>query len=170
MVIGVSLLCGCEMTSIEGDEDAVLGLSDQVFPYPGDETGSIRRNMAVIRRGQSRDALVLEAPVNLRAPLGALSSNTRLTAWATPVFNIGDGIQLDVLVATEDGSRLMESRYFDSGRRSEDRAWVPISIPLDLGAESKWLELRVSGGPQGDLVGDWLALADLRFSADDNPR
>jgi hypothetical protein len=41
-----------------------------------------------------------------------------------------------------------------------DRSWIPISVPFGLGGGGDGvLKIAISGGPQGDLVADWLALA-----------
>jgi len=172
IVTGLSLMYGCGSAGEAGDtnaDSAHVDLSDQFNRQPGDAdadsgAGWFRRSMTVIRKGQRREALVMVAPIRLRAPLGGVGGDARLVGLATPVFNIGDGVQLDVLLATDREHRLIGSRFFDSGRRSEDREWIPLSFPLTLGETTEWLELRVSGGPQGDLVGDWLALSDLRLS------
>jgi hypothetical protein len=85
-----------------------------------------------------------------------------LEGWATPVFNIGDGIQLDLFLSRYGERHRVGERYFDSGRKAEDRDWVAIAFPLDL-RENDQLEISISGGPQGDLVADWLALSSLRL-------
>ena len=104
------------------------------------------------------------APIRLRAPLDGAMEYIRMEGLATPVFNLGDGFQLDFLLVTDEKSRVIESRYFDPGRRAKDREWIPFSIPLIPRDREEWLEVRVSGGPQGDLVADWLAIAEPRLS------
>ncbi len=132
--------------------------------------GSFTRHFRVVRNGVAHDAMVLEAPVTIRLALAAPAPGAVLECTSTPVFNIGDGMQLDVLLGEGGRRRVIFSRYYDAGRRLEDRAWIPLSIPLELQASpgDAELEIRVSGGPQGDLVADWLALSMVRIVQ--NPR
>jgi len=122
---------------------------------------NINRNLSVIRKGLRRNALVLVAPVSVRVPLAGTSGGLVLEGIATPVFNIGDGIQMDLYLNHGGKRRLIGNRYFDSARRAEDRDWIPFSFQLDPG-KNDHLEITVSAGPQGDLVADWLALSSLR--------
>ncbi len=126
--------------------------------------GSFTPHFKVVRNGIARDAMVLEAPVTIRATLDGVSRGAVLECLSTPVFNIGDGMQMDVFLSEEGRQRAIFSRYYDAGRRMEDRAWIRLSIPLDLESSQAQaqLEIRVSGGPQGDLVADWLALSMVR--------
>jgi hypothetical protein len=169
----VTLMCGCGLADEGQDmktDPAFIDLSEQFERYPGDveadnsTAGSFQRDVTVTRKGKRLEALVMIAPIRLRAPLDGTMENIRLEGLATPVFNIGDGFQLDFLLATDEKSRVIESRFFDAGRRREDREWIPFSIPLNRGDREEWLEVRVSSGPQGDLVADWLAMAELRLS------
>jgi hypothetical protein len=116
----------------------------------------------VIRKGLRKNALALVAPVSVRAPLSGASGKRILEGWATPVFNIGDGIQMDLFLTRAGARHLILGRYFDAGRAFGDRAWIPISIPIDIN-ENDQLEIVISAGPQGDLVADWLALSGLRL-------
>ncbi len=126
---------------------------------------SFDRHSLVVRRGRQMDAMVLVAPVTIAASLTGVSGGQLLECLATPVFNTGDGIQMDIYLKTGAGEKKVYSRYFDAGRIASDRDWVPLSVPLDLGREaSAELSIRVSGGPQGDLVGDWLALSSFRLT------
>ncbi len=126
--------------------------------------GSFTPHFKVVRNGIARDSLVLEAPVTIRAELDGIAEGATLEFQSTPVFNVGDGMELEVFITTDGKRRSVYSRYYDAGRKSEDRAWIPVSIPLGPGASSAGgrLEFRVSGGPQGDLVADWLALSMVR--------
>jgi hypothetical protein len=55
-------------------------------------------------------------------------------------------------------------RYFDAGRRAEDRDWIPLAIPFKAGPRpDNELIIAISGGPQDDLSADWLALSGLRL-------
>jgi hypothetical protein len=125
---------------------------------------SMELRMQVLRNGTRRDALVLIAPAVVRASLAGVSGRVIVQALATPVFNIGDGLQMDVSLTEGPRVTRIFSRYFDAGRKAADRAWVPLAIPVDLGNSSNAeLSIAVSAGPQGDLVGDWLALSALRL-------
>ena len=127
--------------------------------------GSFDRHVSVVRRGVRLDAMVLVAPVTIRAPLAGYAGSLTLDCVAAPVFNVGDGMQMDVLLRTGGDDHLLYTRYFDAGRRAEDRAWVPLSIPLEVADASRSeLVIMVSGGPQGDLIADWLALASIRLT------
>jgi hypothetical protein len=73
------------------------------------------------------------------------------------VFNIGDGVQMNVFLRRSGIRILVGSRYFDPGRNAEDRSWIPVSIALEVN-EGDLIEIEASAGPQGDLTADWLAL------------
>ncbi|MDM7994135.1 MAG: hypothetical protein QUT30_00460 [Acidobacteriota bacterium] len=122
----------------------------------------MNRNLAVVRKGLRKDTLTLVAPVSVQAVLPDASGKMMLEGLATPVFNIGDGIEMNLFLIRSGARRPIGRRYFDSGRRAEDRAWIPIAFPVDLHAGDT-LEIDVSAGPQGDLVADWLALSELRL-------
>jgi hypothetical protein len=126
------------------------------------QNGNINHDVSVTRKGLRKNALALVAPVSVRAPLTGASGKQILEGWATPVFNIGDGIQMDLFLTRAGARHLLMSRYFDAGRKFGDRAWVPISIPIDIN-ENDQLEIVISAGPQGDLVADWLALSGFRL-------
>lgn len=119
------------------------------------------RFLPVTRRGKRRDALVVIAPSTVKIALRGISGAVSLRGWIAPVFNVGDGIQLDVKLTDSEQPRTLHSRRFDPARSAADRDWIPMDVDLNLdrGAACD-LEISVSAGPQGDLVGDWLALAD----------
>jgi hypothetical protein len=123
------------------------------------------RHERVVRNGLARDAMLLVAPVTIRAPLDGISGSAVLAGFSAPVYNVGDGLQMYILLLGNGSERVIYSRYYDGGRRLEDRAWIAFEIPLDLGdrPDDYQLEIRVSGGPQGDLVADWLALSAMRI-------
>jgi hypothetical protein len=125
---------------------------------------ALRRHLLVKRKGRVEDATVLVAPVSVRVDLAGFSGRFIFKMLATPVFNVGDGMQMDLLVATAGNPRQVFTRYFDAGRKSADRDWIPVEIPLALaGTDKAFLEIRISGGPQGDLVADWLAVAKVQM-------
>jgi hypothetical protein len=162
IAIGTSLVfSGCAKTA-EVQQRAAEGtdLIDRLSPVAPD--ANISRNASVVRNGLHKDALILVAPVSVRASLRGSSGRMMLVGLATPMFNIGDGIQMDLYLSGAGERRLIGNRYFDAGRRAEDRNWIPIAFPVDLGQEDQ-LEIKISAGPQGDLVADWLALSSLRL-------
>ena len=125
---------------------------------------SVRRREWVVRRGRGLVTTTLLAPVVVRAGLAGLSGRFTLKLLASPTFNVGDGVQLEVLAGGAGGLRPVCSRYFDAGRLAGDRDWIPLEGPLSLsGAADAYLEIRVSAGPEGDLDADWLALAEARI-------
>jgi hypothetical protein len=126
---------------------------------------SLRRHEWVTRRGRRMDTTTLLAPVAIRASLAGLSGRFTLKLLASPLFNVGDGVQMEVLAGSADACRQVCSRYFDPGRLAGDRDWIPLEIPVDLsGAEDSYLEIRVLAGPQGNFDADWLALAEVRIA------
>jgi hypothetical protein len=127
---------------------------------------SFQQHTVVVRNGRQEDATILVAPITVRANLAGYHGALRLRLLATPVFNIGDGIQMDVfLVNGSDRTRIC-SRYFDAGRNAADRQWIAMEVPLDFwNRQDSQVEVQVSGGPQGDLVADWLAIAEVRIES-----
>jgi hypothetical protein len=119
-----------------------------------------KQSQLVTRKGLRRQALVLVAPVHIHAPLRGFSGRATLRGWAAPVYNIGDGLQMNLFVRRNGIRHQVGSRYIDSGKNAGDRDWIPIEILLEIG-EDDWLEIEISGGRQGNLVADWLALSEL---------
>jgi len=166
--ISLSNACGPVATGPPSREAGVdlLGRLVVVRAGPGaaEDGQSVRRHEWVVRHGRRLVTTTLLAPVAVRAGLAGLSGRFTLKLLAAPVFNIGDGIQLEVLVVGAGDTRPVCSRYFDAGRVAADRDWLRLEVPLDLsGAADSCLEIRVSAGPQGDLDADWLALAEMRI-------
>jgi hypothetical protein len=123
------------------------------------------RSLPVTRRGKRRDAIVLIAPSTVKVTLSRISGPVSLKGWAAPVFNIGDGVQMEMKLTDSRQQRTVYSRRFDPARNAADRDWIPLDIGFNLDESNKWdLEMSVSAGPQGDLVGDWMALAELYLS------
>jgi hypothetical protein len=120
--------------------------------------------VVVDRGGLKKNAMVLIAPVAAKAPLEGSRGRAELHFMVVPVFNVGDGIQMEIWLLDEGKSAQVFSRYFDPGRRFEDRRWTPVTVAMDLDREDVQLEIRVSAGPEGNLTGDWLAFADLSIS------
>ena len=163
LLIATSLVwSGCAETETV-PERTDISLADRLMPADacaGDS--NVHRNLAVIRHGVRKETLTLVAPVSVLASLPGVSGNLTLEGLATPVFNIGDGVEMNLFLVRGGKRNLIGRRFFDSGRRAEDRAWIPIAFPLDLHAGDQ-LEIDVCAGPQGDLVADWLALSELRL-------
>ena len=128
------------------------------FAIASGSPDNLKTHMSIVRRGERKDALVLVAPASIRASLPARKERRILKCWAAPVFNIGDGIQMNVYLRRKGTRILAGSRYFDPGRKAENRNWIPIAIPLEIDPGDQ-LDIEASGGPQGDLVADWLALS-----------
>jgi hypothetical protein len=158
------MLCSC------GSTDAVLPAATQevdlmhrLIPNPGSNSANVERNLTVTRKGLQREALVLIAPVSVRASLKDVSGQRILEGWAAPVFNVGDGLQMEVFIRRDGERRRVGGRYFDAGRKFEDRDWIPIAFPLNLGQDDQ-LEIDIGSGPQQDTSADWLALSSLRLT------
>jgi len=170
IVLG-TLAAGCTPAFVGGEAVPILDLGDRFVVQSlagggkSEGGGSFTPHFKVVRNGIARDAMVLEAPVTIRAAIGGIGQGAVLECLSTPVFNIGDGMRMDVFLDADGKKRAVFSRFFDAGRRIEDRAWIPLSVPLDLESSRSdaQLEIRVSGGPQGDLVADWLALSSVRI-------
>jgi len=179
MTISIGLaLSGCSGAGGSQERRKTPDLTEQFQPttthgLPSDRRDkNFSRHYPVTRKGRRRDSMVLVAPVMVRAALRSIQAGSyALVCFATPVFNIGDGIQMDVLLASGGTERVIYQRYFDAARRVEDRDWIPLFIPLESnGAMDAELQIRVSGGPQGDLVDDWLALSEVQLVPRDTSR
>jgi hypothetical protein len=162
MVLIAVLFCctGCGGRSgIQKTESKVLDLTDRFLPAefsPPD--AHFEQNLYVNRRGVRKSALVVAAPTSLCASLQGISGNVILKGWAAPVFNIGDGLEMNLFLRRGKTRFPIFRRGFDAARIDADRAWVPIEIALDLTGEDR-LEMDVTAGPQGELTADWLALS-----------
>jgi hypothetical protein len=156
-------LCGCgAATRQKQSGKSEFDLTDRfslISPRAEPGEKEFDAHFEVYRNGQRRDSMILTAPAAIHASLAGFSGNMLLEGLATPVFNVGDGIQMDIFLRRNGTGKLIYNRYFDAGRRAEDRDWIPLSIPLELGISGdNWLEIRVSAGPQGNYTADWLAL------------
>jgi hypothetical protein len=128
----------------------------------GKEAGQAR--LPVTRAGRRLDCVVLIAPVHVDVPLEG-RGRRNLELVAAPVFNIGDGMDLEILLVSQAGSRRAYAGSFDAATRIADRSWRTFRVPLELaGEEGQALRFRLSGGPQGDLVDDWLAFGKVALS------
>jgi hypothetical protein len=157
---------GCTGTAgLQPPTTQELDLTNRLIPIvdSGLHSTNLERNLGVIRSGLRRDALVLIAPVSVRASLQGVAGQRMLEGWATQVFNVGDGLQMNLFLRGPGGRRFAGGRYFDAGRKFEDREWIPIAFPLDLGQYDQ-LEIEIGAGLQGNLAADWLALSSLRLT------
>ena len=142
------------------------GLLERFVPAMlGADRASFRAPVSVDRAGGKKISMVLVAPSAAKASLEGFRGRIELHFMAVPVFNVGDGIQMDIWLLDEGPPVQICSRYFDPGRRFEDRRWRPVTIAMDVRRTDAQLEIRIAGGPEGNLTGDWLAFADLRISA-----
>ena len=159
-VLLCSAACGSRR-GIQQKDGEILDLMDRLEPAdPVPEGAHFERNQYVIRKGLRKKALVIAAPIRIAASLHGVSGNVTLKGWATQVYNIGDGLQMNLFLTRNGTRHRITGRYFDSGRKAEDRDWIPLEIPLEIGKKDR-LEIEISAGPQGDLVADWLALDSL---------
>ena len=159
---GTLLATGCSRAP-QAAPGSLLGRFVPVTPAA--DHGSLRFPIVLDRGGEKKSAMVLVAPIAVKASLDGFRGRHALHVMVVPVFNVGDGIQMDIRLLDDGLPVQVCSRYFDPGRRFEDRRWTPLAFMMDVRSKDAQLEIRVSAGPQGDLVGDWLAFADLRVSA-----
>jgi hypothetical protein len=143
--------------------ESAIDLGERFSLIESGGSKALDRHVEVIRKGRRHEAFILVAPAVIRASLqGALKEMT-LNCLAAPVFDVGDGIQMSVFLERA-GTRIpVGNRYFDPGRKAEDRDWIPTAIPISI-SRGDQLEIEVSAGPQGDLVADWLALSSIRLT------
>ncbi len=164
-MILMALLSGCTPAVLSPVSSDDIDWPQRFLVRGDSDRRSFDRHSLVVRRGRKMDAMVLVAPLTISASLSGVSGGQILECLATPVFNTGDGIQLDIYLKTGMGEKKVYSRYFDAGRIAADRDWNPLSVPLDLGQDAgSELTIKVSAGPQEDLVGDWLALSSMRLT------
>jgi hypothetical protein len=146
------------------DPEVLLDLSGSFLPVMPVESGSGIRRELITRKGRREEALVLVAPIRVRAAFSGITGAVNFEALAAPVFNIGDGTALEIFLSDARGEKRLYEGLFDAGRQESDRNWRALKIPIDLGGGGPWqLELRVSAGSRGDLTGDWLALSKVHL-------
>lgn len=158
--------CGTSRLVTQGlpPEDELLGRLRPASPVPAGGESPVRLHVPVRRAGVTRDATVLIAPVAASVPLGGTAGRVVLECLTAPVFNMGDGFLLEIAIVRAGRRESVCRRYYDPGRKAADRAWILLEVPLDLGeGDEAGLHLELSGGPQGDLTADWLALASARL-------
>ena len=153
--------CGTRGTLAQ--DGGIVYLRDRLSVVTPETGGSFSPHFAASRNGVGRDSILLIPPTKVRASLQGITGPVMLEGIVTPVYNIGDGMQLDIVLIDGGTRRGVYSRYYDPGRKAEDRNWIPLYIPLDLprGHDIR-IELMVTAGMQGDLVADWLAVSELR--------
>lgn len=141
-----------------------IDLSERFSLISAGTPDNFQRHIDVIRKGEHKDALKLVAPAAIRALLQGAAGKWILKFWAAPVFDVGDGILMMVFLRRSGTRFLVGNRYFDPGRKAEDRNWIPIAIPLEI-QQGDQLEIEASAGPQGDFTADWLALSAPKLVA-----
>jgi hypothetical protein len=138
-------------------------------------SGESRRppHFSLVRAGTRRNGLLLVAPEVVSAPLPGLAGKMEFRCFVAPVYNIGDGVILEIVLEAEDRERVLLRRRLDAGRRAEDRQWNELVVPLQIPRDGASLLLRASGGdPEDnpgtgvDLVADWLVIADPRLTTE----
>lgn len=158
--------CGAPTPAVKDGppEGDLLGGLRLTSPVQAGGESPLRPHMPVRRAGETRDATVLIAPVAANVALGGQAGRAVLECLTAPVFNMGDGFLLEISLWRAGSRETVCRRYYDPGRRASDRAWIILHVPIDFG-EGGAAELRfeLSGGPQGDLTADWLALASARL-------
>ena len=145
------------------DAESAIDLSTRILPIDSGSGGNPEKRLEVVRKGIKRNAIVLVAQSVIRVSLQGVSGKRTLKFWAAPVFEVGDGMQMNLFLRRTKERVSVGGRYFDSGRKSEDRDWISIEAPLEI-REGDQLEIEVSPGPQGDSTADWLALSSLRLT------
>jgi hypothetical protein len=141
-----------------------IDLSDRFSLISAGAPENFQRHIDAIRRGERKDALKLVAPAAIRASLQGATGKWILKFWAAPVFDVGDGFLMMVFLRRSGTRVVVGNRYFDPGRKDEDRNWIPIAIPLEIQPGDQ-LEIEASGGPQADFTADWLALSSPVLTA-----
>jgi hypothetical protein len=128
---------------------------------------------SLVRAGVRRSGLLLVAPIAVSAPLTGRVGKMVFRCLVAPVYNIGDGTILEIVLLEAEGNRMLMRRRVDPGRRSEDRQWIPLAVPFEISHGDASLLIRVSGGdPEKgtgagvDLVADWLVVADPRLTTE----
>jgi hypothetical protein len=167
-IILITCLCGCNAPpGLESAEKSKYDLTDRfsvISPQTSPASREFYAHFFVSRKGSRKDSMVLTAPTAVHASLAGFAGQVKLMGLATPVFNVGDGIQLDILLKENGTTQLIYNRYFDAAHLAEDRDWIPFSVPMELkSGTDNWLEIQISGGPQGDNTADWLALQAMRI-------
>ena len=144
--------------------DPAVDLSGRFSLVDSGSLKNFEKQKEVVRKGQRRESLVLVAPAVIRAAVDGISGRATLQCLAAPVFDVGDGIQMNVFVKRAGIRVPVGGRYFDPGRKAEDRNWISIAIPLEIQSGDQ-LEIEASAGPQGDSTADWLALSSTTLVA-----
>jgi len=161
LIQGVLFATGCSHAS----QPAPINLLERFVPaMPAADRSHFLNPIVVDRGGVRKNAMVLVAPAAAKTSLEGIHGRMELHLLVVPVFNVGDGIQMEIRLLDDAQPVQVCSRYFDPGRRFEDRRWTPVTIPMDVHRKDAQLEIRVSGGPEGNLTGDWLAFAELCIS------
>jgi hypothetical protein len=154
-------LSGCRRGS--SSADPALNLTERIHLVNAKAGQILEKHRIMARNGRERDCIMLVAPMVVQAALYGAEGKRTLEFLAAPVFNIGDGVLLNVYLERA-GSRISAgSRYFDPARKAEDRRWTSVAIPVQV-EEGDQLQIEVAAGPQGDLTADWIGLNSIRLA------
>jgi hypothetical protein len=158
-------ITGCRKNGeVQIGSESNIDLSERFSLISAEAPDNFQRHIHAIRKGERKDALKLVAPATIRASLQGATGKWILKFWAAPVFDVGDGFLVMVFLRRSGMRFLVGNRYFDPGRKDEDRNWIPIAIPLEI-QQGDQLEIEASGGSQGDFTADWLALSSPMLTA-----
>lgn len=161
MILGLAFAeIGC------GGKGAALAESAELcreFHIVGPEVSKKPETLNVIRRGRRMESVVLVAPATMRASLKGTAGAATLVVRVAPVFNIGDGIRMDIFIRRSGVRIWIGGCYFDPGKVAADRDWKLMTLPMETRADDE-LEIEASPGPQGESTADWLAIASVRLA------
>jgi hypothetical protein len=160
MLALVGALSGCRRVSAPADN--ALDLTERIQLVNASAGQALEKHRIVTRKGKGKDCILLVAPTAIRASLHGAEGKRLLEFLAAPVFDIGDGIQLNVYVERSGARMLAGSRYFDPARNAGDRDWKAVAVPLQI-QDGDQLQIEAAAGPQGDLTADWIGLNSIRL-------
>lgn len=167
LVLSVGGLVACAPGRVR-QVQPVRGDLSSALAHAASPPGSIG-DFTMVRAGERRNGVALIAPVRISVPVNSTRGSFEFKCFAAPVYNIGDGVTLEILWEDRSGARSLLRRRFDAARRSEDRRWAEISVPVRI-EEGGRIVFAASAGPGGDLVADWVAVAEPRIVERDGIR
>ena len=120
------------------------------------------RDFSMVRAGRRRAGVALVAPAKIAIPVDGVHGSFDFRCFAAPVYNVGDGVTMGILWETATGASILLERRFDAARSAGDRRWTELSVPLEIGGGGR-IVLEASAGSSGNLVADWVAVAEPRL-------